>query len=35
MRGALRMSIGHTTTEDDIDRAVDVVTSAVARLRKR
>ena len=35
MRGALRMSIGHTTTEDDIDRAVDVVTSAVTRLRNR
>ncbi len=35
IRGALRMSIGHTTTQDDIDRAIDVVSSAVLRLRAR
>ena len=33
--GALRMSIGHTTTDDDIDRAVEVVTASVKRLRNR
>jgi cysteine desulfurase len=33
--GALRMSIGHTTTEGDIDRAVEVVVAAVRRLRSR
>ena len=33
--GALRMSIGHTTTADDIDRAVEVVTASVQRLRNR
>jgi cysteine desulfurase len=31
--GALRMSLGHTTDIDDIDRAVDVVADAVTRLR--
>lgn len=31
--GALRLSLGHTTTEADIDRAVDVVSSAVSQLR--
>jgi cysteine desulfurase len=31
--GALRMTLGATTTVDDVDRAVDVVSSAVARLR--
>lgn len=35
IRGALRMSIGHTTTRDEIDRAVEVVTGAVTRLLKR
>ncbi|MFM8868152.1 MAG: cysteine desulfurase family protein [Ilumatobacteraceae bacterium] len=35
IRGALRMSIGHTTTHDDIDRAIDAVSSAVLRLRAR
>ena len=34
VRGALRMSIGHTTTDADIDRALDVVTDAVGRLRQ-
>jgi cysteine desulfurase len=33
--GALRMSIGHTTTDGDIDRAVEVVTASVQRLRNR
>jgi cysteine desulfurase len=32
--GALRMSLGHTTVEADIDRAVDVVADAAARLRR-
>ncbi|MEO6126131.1 MAG: cysteine desulfurase family protein [Ilumatobacteraceae bacterium] len=31
--GALRMTLGSTTTEDDIDRAIDVVVGAVQRLR--
>jgi cysteine desulfurase len=31
--GALRLTLGHTTTVGDIDRAVDVVTSSVQRLR--
>ena len=31
--GALRMSLGHTTTVADIDRAIDVVSSSVTRLR--
>jgi cysteine desulfurase len=33
-RGALRLSLGHTTVEDDVDRAVDVVSDAVVRLRR-
>lgn len=32
--GALRMSLGTTTTVDDVDRAVDVVADAVSRLRR-
>ncbi len=32
--GALRMSLGHTTTGADVDRAVEVVAGAVARLRR-
>lgn len=32
--GALRLSLGHTTTAADIDRAIDVVGAAVARLRR-
>jgi cysteine desulfurase len=32
--GALRMSLGHTTTEADVDRAIDVVSESVARLRR-
>lgn len=31
--GALRMSLGHTTTAADVDRAIDVVAAAVTRLR--
>jgi cysteine desulfurase len=32
-RGALRLSLGHTTTRGDIAAAVDIVGTAVARLR--
>ncbi len=32
--GALRMSLGHTTEVGDVDRAVDVVSDAVSRLRE-
>ncbi|HUF99398.1 MAG TPA: cysteine desulfurase family protein [Ilumatobacter sp.] len=32
--GALRLSLGHTTTASDVDRALDVITAAVAQLRK-
>ena len=32
--GALRMSLGHTTTDADVDRAVDVIADAIARLRR-
>jgi len=32
--GALRMSLGHTTTVEDVDRAVDVVADSVTRLRR-
>ena len=31
--GALRFSLGLTTTDDDVDRALAVVPAAVARLR--
>jgi cysteine desulfurase len=33
-QGALRMSLGHTTTEADVDRAVDAVADSVAQLRR-
>jgi cysteine desulfurase len=33
--GALRLSLGQTTTEADIDRATDVIVAAVHRLRRR
>ena len=33
-RGALRLSLGHTTTEADVDRALDVIPAAVAQLRR-
>ncbi len=32
--GALRMSLGHTTSDADVDRAIDVVADAVTRLRR-
>ena len=32
--GALRMSLGRTTTAADVDRAIEVVADAVARLRR-
>jgi cysteine desulfurase len=32
--GALRMSLGHTTTSGDIDRGIEVVVDSVRRLRK-
>lgn len=32
--GALRLSLGHTTTEADIDRAIDVIVASVTRLRR-
>jgi cysteine desulfurase len=31
--GALRLSLGHTTTEGDVDRAIEAITDAVARIR--
>lgn len=34
-RGALRLSLGRTTTDADVDRALDVIPSAVGRLRER
>ena len=32
-RGALRLSLGHTTTDSDVDRALEVIPAAVAQLR--
>lgn len=32
--GALRLSLGHTTTADDVDRAAEVISGAVERLRR-
>ena len=32
--GALRLSLGHTTTAADIDRAIDVIVKVVAHLRR-
>jgi len=34
-RGSLRLSLGHTTTIDDVDRAADAVVAAVTRIRER
>lgn len=31
--GALRLSLGHTTTESDVDRAIVAITEAVSRIR--
>ena len=33
--GALRLTLGHTTTAADVDRAIDVVGSSVDQLRRR
>jgi cysteine desulfurase len=33
-QGALRMSLGYTTTQADVDRAVDVVAESVTQLRR-
>ena len=33
--GALRMTLGHTTTEADVERGIEVVVAAVDRLRQR
>ena len=33
--GALRLSLGHTTTEADVDRGVEVIADAVTTLRRR
>lgn len=34
-RGAVRLSLGSTTTDDDIDRAIDVLVGATTTLRER
>jgi len=34
-RGSLRLSLGHTTTIDDVERAADAVVAAVDRIRRR
>ena len=31
--GALRLSLGHTTTDGDVDRAIEAITGAVTRIR--
>lgn len=33
--GALRLSLGHTTTQNDVDRAIDAVVTAVRHLRDK
>ena len=33
--GALRLSLGHTTTDADVDRALEVIVAAVGRLRRK
>jgi cysteine desulfurase len=33
--GALRLTLGRTTTADDIDRAIEVIVGAVRHLRRR
>jgi cysteine desulfurase len=33
--GALRLTLGHTTTAADIDRAIDVIATSVGLLRER
>jgi cysteine desulfurase len=32
--GALRLTLGHTTTVADVDRAIEVLVPAVERLRR-
>jgi len=32
-KGALRLSLGHTTTQADVDRAIEVIVASVQRLR--
>lgn len=34
MKGALRMSLGHTTTNEDVRVGADAVVRSVERLRK-
>jgi cysteine desulfurase len=33
--GALRLTLGHTTTADDVERAIDVIGASVDQLRRR
>ena len=33
-QGALRMSLGHTSSQADVDRGVDVIVDAVTTLRR-
>ncbi|MBI4884886.1 MAG: cysteine desulfurase [Actinobacteria bacterium] len=33
--GAIRLTLGRTTTESDVDRGIDVITTAVERLRRK
>jgi cysteine desulfurase len=33
-KGALRLSLGHTTTAAEVERAVEVVVASVRRLRR-
>jgi cysteine sulfinate desulfinase/cysteine desulfurase-like protein len=33
--GALRMTLGRTTTSDDADRAVEILASSITTLRSR
>jgi cysteine desulfurase len=33
-QGALRMTLGYTTTEADVDRAIEVVADSVTQLRR-
>lgn len=33
-RGALRLSLGHSTTDDDVERAVTALVAAIGRLRR-
>lgn len=34
-RGALRLSLGHTTSSADIDRAISIITNSIGQLRER